>query len=214
MKLKDELNNDVQFNVPVQTGGVVRTDGNRTSSAPGALIYGDIDEYGALYRRLVGSNGRAILTTTVTFEPATPTGTSPSLLGVQNQPAKLHRATGTHNTLRDPTASIVSRILSSAASVELHNLGAFPFKLFRAFGRSARATACYLKIYNTNAPVVGTTAPVMTIEIPATARFDIDLGGWQSLAAGCSYAFTTGAADNDASVLTAGDIICFNLIYG
>lgn len=205
---------DIDFSAPAQIGGIVVPENLRTTSPAGNLVTSPVDVYGAPYFALGGSNGRQVLTTTATFEPATPGSGSTTLLGTQSQSVRLHRATGTHNSLRDPQASLVSRILSSAASINQRDLGAAPYKLQRFFGRSARATACFLKIYAKTAAAVGTDTPAMTIEIPASSRFDIDLGGWQSVAAGVSYAITANAADNDATGIAAGDIICANLIYG
>ena len=107
-----------------------------------------------------------------------------------------------------------SRIVSAAASTNATVAKASAGDLFRVTGFNANAAARYLKIYNkATAPTVGTDTPVWTEYLPAQARFELSFPKGYYLSAGISYALTTGGADSDTGVLTAGDVLSLNLAY-
>lgn len=69
------------------------------------------------------------------------------------------------------------------------------------------AATRYLKLYNkATSPTVGTDIPVIVIPIPAgqTVKFDGGSNGIR-FATGIGWALTTGAADNDTGVVSAGE---------
>lgn len=107
----------------------------------------------------------------------------------------------------------VSRILSAAASTNATSAKSSAGFLYLVSGYNAAATARYLKIYNkASAPTVGTDTPRMTIYLPATAAFAIDIPRLY-LETGIAYALTTGSADNDTGALTAADVLALNVVY-
>jgi hypothetical protein len=109
-----------------------------------------------------------------------------------------------------PTAAF--RLLSAAASDNAVNIKASGGNVHKLQGRNAAAATRYLKLYNKATAPVSTDAPVLTIELAASAVFDLDLRGLY-LATGIGMRITTGQADNDTGVLTAADIVSLNLSY-
>lgn len=109
-----------------------------------------------------------------------------------------------------------SRIASAAATVNATSAKGSAGNVFKVFGNNVKASVVYLKIYNkATAPTVGTDVPVLTIPIAASARFDIDIGDANGfyLGTGIAYGFTTDAADNGTTALSAGDILDFTMTY-
>jgi hypothetical protein len=130
-------------------------------------------------------------------------------------PAAAHVSNGA--TL-DPIfkANATSRIASAAASVNATSAKASAGEVFRVMGNNVKASVVYLKIYNkATAPTVGTDTPVLTVPIPASGVFNIDVGGMLGfyLGTGIAYGFTTDAADAGTTALLAGDILDFCLTY-
>jgi len=78
------------------------------------------------------------------------------------------------------------------------------------------STVRYLKLYNKGTvPVVGTDIPVMTIPIPANtqgAGIAIPFSMGVNFPLGIAIAITAGPADNDVTVIGAGDVI-INLTF-
>lgn len=108
----------------------------------------------------------------------------------------------------------VSRIVSAAASTNATLAKDSAGFLHQFTGYNAAATARYLKFYNkASAPTVGTDTPVMTVYLPATSGFAIDVPGLY-FPTGIGYALTTAAADADTGALTAGDVVALNVVYG
>ncbi len=110
-----------------------------------------------------------------------------------------------------PNAS--SRIASAAGSVNATSAKASAGTAFRAMGNNVKASVVYLKLYNkASAPTVGTDVPVITVPIAASGVFDKMLDRYY-FSTGIAYGFTTDAADNGTTALTAGDILDFTLTY-
>lgn len=107
----------------------------------------------------------------------------------------------------------VSRIVSAAASTNATSAKASAGAVFAISGYNAAASVRYLKFYTkATAPTVGTDTPLVTLALPATAAFNIDLHGLQFIT-GIGYGLTTGAADNNTGALTAADIVGLSIMY-
>jgi hypothetical protein len=107
------------------------------------------------------------------------------------------------------------RVLSAAASDNAAVAFDSPSSLRHIIGNNARAGAVYLRIYalkSTLAVPTSVDTPAMTIYLPASSAFAIDLGDGFECNFGIGIRMTTGSADNDASALTAGDILGLNLL--
>jgi hypothetical protein len=112
---------------------------------------------------------------------------------------------------RKPNAA--SRIPSAAASTNATSAKASAGDVHVISGFNAAATVRYLKFYaKATAPTVGTDTPVITLALPATSAFNINLNG-HYIATGIAYALTTGAADADTGALTAADILGLTITY-
>lgn len=110
------------------------------------------------------------------------------------------------------SATGTSRIVSAAASTNGTSALASNGTVTRVIGYNAAATARYLKFYNkASAPTVGTDTPALTVYLPASAAFAIDIDHYFST--GIAYALTTGSADADTGALTAGDVLGLNVLY-
>jgi hypothetical protein len=57
-----------------------------------------------------------------------------------------------------------------------------------------------------------TFTPELTIVLPASAAFAIDIPGGYDFPIGMGYRITTGVADGDTGALTAGDILGLNIL--
>lgn len=113
----------------------------------------------------------------------------------------------------DAGPTSVARLLSAAATTNATSVKASAGSVFKIVGDNTAAAKKYLKLYNkASAPTVGTDTPVMTICLPASATFSIDLPALY-FATGIAYAITGAAADADTTALSAGDIACLNIVY-
>lgn len=107
----------------------------------------------------------------------------------------------------------VSRIPSAAGSVNATLAKASAGAVFNISGYNAAAAVRYLKLYNkATAPTVGTDTPFVTLALPATAAFNIDLHGLK-FSTGIGYGTTTAAADNSTAAVTAADIVGLSVTY-
>lgn len=114
---------------------------------------------------------------------------------------------------QSPTSATKTyRLLSAAASTNGANIKASQGTVTRIFGYNAKATPVYLKLYDkSSAPTVGTDTPRITRYLPASAAFDCQMDDY--FAQGIGIALTGAAADADATVLIAGDILALNVSY-
>lgn len=192
---------------PVKTGGVY----NATPPTYTTGQRGDtqLDTRGNMKVAITGLNGTL-----------SPTIGTPTAFGQSAQSAMFIAAenlihNGTNYDLQaKPNAA--SRIASAAANTNPTSAKATAGNVFRIAGNNVKASVVYLKIYNkATAPTVGTDVPVLTIPIPASAVFNIDIGGAFGfyLGTGIAYGFTTDAADNGTTALSAGDVLDFCLTY-
>lgn len=108
--------------------------------------------------------------------------------------------------------SSAGRLPSSAANTNPTVLKGSAGSVYSVNCTNAAAAVRYLKFYDkATAPTVGTDTPVLTIAIPVGA-FSLNLGGFP-FATGISYGIVTGAADNNTTAGSAGDILGLNITY-
>lgn len=115
----------------------------------------------------------------------------------------------------DKGADKAARLLSSAASDNATVAINGPCQLRGIIGSNARTTAVYLKLYALAATLVApasTDTPVLTIHLPPSSDFAIDLPGGFNFNFGLGFRLTTGSADNDTGAVAAGDILGLNLL--
>lgn len=198
------------------TGNPVKIGGKYSASPPtytdGQRGDARIDKTGVLFTHIYGDDGAGGVQV---IRAASAAQRGNSFLGAlfANCFSLIHNGASL-DALTKANAS--SRIASSAASVNATSAKASAGEVYRAIGNNTKAAVIYLKIYNkASAPTVGTDTPVLTIPIPASAPFNIDIGGANGfyLGTGIAYGFTTDAADNGTTALGSGDILGFNLTY-
>lgn len=107
------------------------------------------------------------------------------------------------------------RLPSAAASTNATLLSSEPVDVYYVIALNTSATIKYLKLYNKKTvPVPGTDAPFMTIALPpSNAQTTIHLTRGCYFTQGLGFAVTGAAADNDATALTAGDVVGVNILY-
>lgn len=110
------------------------------------------------------------------------------------------------------TALRAHRLLSAAATTNATSVKTSAGTLKRISLYNAKAAPVYLKIYDkATAPTVGTDTPRLTIYLPASAAFQLQMDDYFN--AGIAYALTGAAADADTTALVAADVICLNMAY-
>jgi hypothetical protein len=193
---------------PIKIGGIAYSSGAMPTFAGGQRTAWSMGTRGAGAVTLYPENSSTPVAT------AAPGRGSSGTLVVLRTGARLELYNG---TTYDPLQKAgVARLISAAASVNATSVKTTSADLFRVGGYNASAALRYLKIYNKgSAPTVGTDTPLLTIPLEPSKPFSIALGGTGGiyLSAGLAYAITTGAADNDTGVLTAGDVTCLSLDY-
>lgn len=108
------------------------------------------------------------------------------------------------------------RLVSSANSLNQTLISGQLRQLYYIAARNTSASAdVYLKLYNkATAPVAGTDTPVMTIVIPFSGGVFVPITiGVALFPLGIGFALTGGAADNDVTVIAAGQITGLNIGY-
>ena len=122
--------------------------------------------------------------------------------------------TGNPTITASSAGTSVSRLVSSAASVNTTSIKAAPGTVYLVDGYNSNAAARYLKLYNkASAPTVGTDTPFLTKYLAPQSAFSIPVPAGLQFSAGIAYALTTAAADNDTGALTAGDVMAMNVVY-
>lgn len=99
--------------------------------------------------------------------------------------------------------------LNSAAGTNLAAIKASAGTLYGLAGFNAGAAAAFVKLYNkASAPVLATDVPVLVVPIPAGGAMPpVHLGALgHRFAAGIAIAVTGGAADTDATAVTAAQV--------
>lgn len=90
--------------------------------------------------------------------------------------------------------------------------GGQPVGFSGAGASNAESATIYLKLWwqknKTTVPVIGTTSPDLTIQIPSTGLVPFTLIRSLNAGGSCYYAVTANAADTDDTALTSGgDVI-------
>lgn len=108
-----------------------------------------------------------------------------------------------------------SRLLSAAGtSGDATLVKSTAGKLYGIQGANVRASAVYLKLYNSGTiPTAGSGTPVKTIYLPPSSAFAFDWAAGLSFTAGIGYTLTTAGADASSASVTAGDIVALNVDY-
>lgn len=105
-----------------------------------------------------------------------------------------------------------ARLLSSLASDNATAAFAVACELRHVIAKSARASVCYLKLYDKATAPASTDTPKLTIPIDAGVSVALDFVRGISFTAGLGYRLTTGSADNDIGAVAAGDVVGLNLV--
>jgi hypothetical protein len=119
------------------------------------------------------------------------------------------------NAFSGLAANRAARLVSSAASDNATKATDAPCSLRSIIGSNTNAAARYLKIYQLNnnlAVPTSSDTPALTIHLPATSDFAIDIPGGFDFGFGMGYRLTTGSADGDTGSVGAGDIVGLNLL--
>jgi hypothetical protein len=106
---------------------------------------------------------------------------------------------------------------SAAATINATVVKASAGRLYKIKGYNAAAAVRYIKFWNkatTPAPASDTALIVFSFALKASDQFDIDLTpvGY-AFSSGLSYTLSTGSANNDATAVTAADIVGLNVLY-
>jgi hypothetical protein len=106
---------------------------------------------------------------------------------------------------------------SAAATINATVVKASAARLYKIKGYNAAAAVRYIKFWNkttTPAPSTDTALIVFSFALKASDQFDIDLTpvGY-AFSTGLSYTLSTGSANNDATALTAADVVGLNILY-
>lgn len=107
------------------------------------------------------------------------------------------------------------RLLSAAGtSGDATNVKSSAGKLYAIQGYNAATSVCYLKLYNAaTAPTAGAGTPVKTLALPPSCGFAFDFPVGYSFSTGIGFTLVTGVADNNASSVTAADVLGLNVDY-
>ena len=114
-------------------------------------------------------------------------------------------------TLGTPTASLLAAAATTNATVVKATAGT----LFNVVASNSGATTRYLKYYNkATAPTVGTDVPALVIPLVAGHATPVGFGTLGTrLSLGIGMAITSGAADNDATGVAAGEVkVCTSFL--
>lgn len=96
----------------------------------------------------------------------------------------------------------------SAASTNLARVKLMTANLKGALILNTNAAARYVKLYSsTDQPVVGTTTPFLTIQIPASSQLPLTWPDGVNVPQTLWMATTVNAVDSDATAIGAGDLI-------
>lgn len=106
---------------------------------------------------------------------------------------------------------LTARLLSAANSDNAALVIGRRASIRTIIGHNANAAARYLKIYDKATAPASTDTPIFTFYLPPSAAFAFDLDHETSL--GLGYRLVTGNADNDATAVSAGDILGLNIAY-
>jgi hypothetical protein len=96
----------------------------------------------------------------------------------------------------------------SAATTNLQQIQPYGANLKGALIINTNAAIRYVKLYDTtDAPVVGTTVPALTIQIPLSGQLALTWSDGVNFGHSMWMATTVNAVDSDATAVGAGDLI-------
>mgnify|MGYP001768437058 FL=1 len=107
----------------------------------------------------------------------------------------------------------VKRLVSAAATVNPTIVKASGGRVYKITGQNAAAAIKYIKLYNKATAPAATDTPVATFAVAASAPFSIEFDAGLYFSAGIGYRLTGANADDDATALTAADILALNVFY-
>ena len=107
----------------------------------------------------------------------------------------------------------VKRLVSAAATVNPTVVKASGGRVYKITGQNAAAAIKYIKLYNKATAPAATDTPVATFAVAASAPFSIEFDAGLYFSAGIGYRLTGANADDDATALTAADILALNVFY-
>lgn len=111
-------------------------------------------------------------------------------------------------------ANLTYQLPSAAATTNSTSVGAAPVQLFSVYAYNAAASVRYLKFYNkATAPTVGTDTPVLVFGIPAGGTLNVTWAKGLYLSTGLGFGIVTGAADNNTTAPSAGDLTGVTIGY-
>jgi hypothetical protein len=118
------------------------------------------------------------------------------------------------NSKVGPNAASNARLLSAAGTDNATQVSEGPVDVTFIQGLNAAAAVRWLKLYDTYAGVApaSTDTPKMSIPIPASVAFNFYIGGLR-FNPKFGYRLTVNGADNDATAVTAADIVGLNIAY-
>ena len=97
--------------------------------------------------------------------------------------------------------------LVSLATTNLQQVKGYSANLKGGLIINTNAAARFVKLYeSTDAPTVGTTAPALTIEIPASSQLPLAWPDGINFSKTMWMATTVNVADSDATAVGAGDL--------
>lgn len=98
--------------------------------------------------------------------------------------------------------------LNSAATTNATSVKASAGTLFGLSCSNAGAAAAFVKLYNkASAPTVGTDVPVLTIAVPLSGTFSLELSNLgHRFATGIAFAITNLVADSDTTAVAASQV--------
>lgn len=113
-----------------------------------------------------------------------------------------------------PNGISVSRLVSAAATANPTIVKATGGRVFKITGQNAASAVRYIKLYNKATAPAATDTPVATFAVAASAPFQFDFGAIGiHFPLGIGYRLTVLNADDDATDLTAADVLAFNVFY-
>ena len=122
--------------------------------------------------------------------------------------------TDTLETLLAAAQSVARLVSATGTSGDVANVKASAATLYGIKGYNAATSIRYLKLYNSaSAPTAGAGTPRETLALPPSAGFAFDYPQGLAFATGLGYALVTGSADNNATSVTAADIVGLNIEY-
>lgn len=118
------------------------------------------------------------------------------------------------NSKVGPNAASNARLLSAANSDNATEVSNGPVDVTFIQGVNAAAAVRWLKLYDTyvGAAPASTDTPKMSIPLAASLPFSFPIGGLR-FNPKFGYRLTVNGADNDATAVTAADILGLNISY-